>query len=91
MSFQIRRRFRNRSLLYNPTISKLENFGSSSTSTIYVPPLTPAAGPVVIPVGTATPFVGTTGDWKFEEFLEMNGPSLLQLMYRNQQIHTFLP
>ena len=90
MSFQIRRRTTNRSLLYNPTASKLESFGSSSI--LYVPPLTPAGGPVVvIPVGTATPFVGTTGDWKFEEFLEMNGPSLLQLMYRDQQIHTFLP
>jgi len=80
--FVLRRRKKNRSLAFNSAMPKLESFNSVFSAT-YVPPLPPAGG--------TTPLLGTTGDWKFEEFLEMNGPSLLQLMYKDQQIHAFLP
>jgi len=82
-SFLLRRRSKNRNLAFNSTLPKLESFDSVFSAT-YVPPLPPAGG------ATRTT-LGTTGDWKFEELLEMDGPSLLHLMYKNQQIHSFLP
>lgn len=60
----------------------METFDSVYSAT-YTPPL-PSADITPLPVGV-------TGDWTFQELMEMNGVSLLHLMYKNQQIHTFLP
>jgi hypothetical protein len=87
VSFQIRRRSRRRNLAFNSGSRRLETFDFSPT---YVPPL-PLAGGVSTTTTNSLGAVGTTGDWKFEELMEMDGPSLLHLMYKTQQIHSFLP
>jgi hypothetical protein len=81
-SFQLRRRPKNRSLAFNSSSRQLETFDSVYSAT-YTPPL---------PLADMSPLpVGVTGDWRFEELMEMEGGlSLLRLMYKNQQIHTFL-
>ena len=78
-----------RSLAYNSSIMNLETFNAVAVAS-YVPPVP------VYPVSYAPPSsntalaVGSTGDWTFQELSEMDGASLLNLLYRSQQVHTFL-
>jgi hypothetical protein len=91
MSFVHRhRRLRGKGNLgYNSSIVKMETFNAVAVAS-YVPPVP------VYPVSYAPApsnlalAVGSTGDWTFQELSEMDGASLLNLLYRSQQVHTFL-
>jgi hypothetical protein len=91
MSF---RRRNKTNLGFNSANRRLENFNAVAAAS-YVPPLpvypvgyvteTPPPPP---PTGTAG--IGTTGNWNFEELSEADGVSLLNLLYKTRQVHTFL-
>lgn len=78
-------------LRYNAGNTKdRENFDAVAAAN-YVAPLplaTSTTSTTSTTVGTVG--VGSSGNWQFTEIQEMDGVSLLNLIYKNQQIHTFL-
>lgn len=56
----------------------------------YEAPLLMYGTPTTMTNGNVASLVGTTGDWKFSEMLELDGVSLLNLIYKTQPVHTFL-
>lgn len=86
-----RMRFRRRipqNLKYNAAVLKRKDFDVMAAVN-YEPPLPVYPTSYATTTPTAATSVGTTGDWKFDELLEMDGASLLTLLYKNQQVHAF--
>ena len=88
MSF---RRHTKTNLSFNSAGRRLETFNAVAAAN-YVPPLP------VYPVAYVTPepppppptTMGVTQNWNFEELSEADGVSLLNLLYKSRQVHTFL-
>ena len=85
MSF---RRRTKTNLGFNSASRRLETFNAVAAAN-YVPPL--PVYPVAYVTETPTPTsMGITGNWNFEELSEADGVSLLNLLYKSRQVHTFL-
>ena len=88
MSF---RRRTKTNLGFNSSGRRLETFNAVAAAN-YVPPL--PVYPVAYVTETAPPppstTMGVTQNWNFEELSEADGVSLLNLLYKSRQVHTFL-
>jgi hypothetical protein len=72
------------SIAYNASLRKETPNDKVYAAAYYVPPLPPAREP------DTTSGVGSTGLWTFDEISDPDGSRILNLKYRNQQVHTFL-
>jgi hypothetical protein len=86
MSF---RRRTKTNLAFNAAGPRLEKFDPVAVAN-YVPPLPvyPVSYATIEPTTTAA--IGITDNWNFEELSEEDGVSLLNLLYKSRQVHTFL-
>jgi hypothetical protein len=79
------------SLGFNSAVRRLETFNAVAAAS-YVPPL-PVYPVAYVTETTPTPpptTMGVTENWNFEELSEADGVSLLNLLYKSRQVHTFL-
>jgi len=73
---------------FNSAGRRLERFNAVAAAN-YVPPL-PVYPVAYVTVEPPSTILGVTPNWNFQELSEADGVSLLNLLYKSRQVHTFL-
>lgn len=75
---------------YTLRLRNPEDYKDATEIAYYEAPLPVYSIPTSAAAANAVSTIGTTGDWKFSEFLENDSVSILSLRYKNEPVHVFL-